>query len=226
MSGGIDELKKFLEGMAASKANVNLGPGLSGFMGFASTDEMAKYSNDMKEMLTKDVEELAAEDGSSKITTLEVRGRKMVIPETGPRRQNAVLFACLYAIRNHEVDVILRTLDAKAYFLAKDGSVTLARLVLDEPKVQPAQEPVAPVQLGGRNILIGEEAQKACLVGIRGIDGKFQKIGVPVGSAQDGGISVKLAGGEIVAVPKELVVWITDEKQLLEIMSEISKAKQ
>jgi hypothetical protein len=226
VSGGIDDLKKLLESMASAKMNVNVGPGLSGFMGFSSTDEMTKYSNDMKEMLTKDVEELAAQEDASKITTLEVRGRKMVIPEAGPRRQNAVLFACLYAIRNPEVDIILRTLDAKAYFLAKDGSVTLAKLVLDEPKAQPVQEPEAPAKLGGRNILIGEEAQKACLVGIRGIDGKFQRIGVPVGSAQDGGISVKLAGGEVVAVPKELVVWITDEKQLLEITSEISKAKQ
>lgn len=229
MSSNIEDLKSLLESMAKSGSNVNVGPGLSGFMGFSSTSEMKKYADDMKEMLSKDVEELASQEGGSSVTTIEVRGRKMVIPQAGPRRQNAVLFACLYAVGSPHVDLILRTLNAKAYFMAKDGGVTLAQLVIDEPKVPPVHDP-APSQeaLGGRNILIdGGDAQKTCLVALRRADtGTHCRIGIPVGQSAEGGVTVKLADGKTVDVPANFVTWISGEAELLKIMTEIAQAKQ
>jgi len=221
------ELEKLMKMFAAVSpgVDVNVGPGLAGFMGFSSTDEMKKHVDEMKAFMEKDVQELASKEGDTAISTLDVRGRKMVIPQNGPRRQTSIIFACLYALENFAIDQILWGLQAKAHFVAKDGAVELALMV--EKPIQREEPPKAHAPLSGRNILIGEEQdQKVCFVGVKNVSGKFCRIGIPLPSTEEGAISVKLASGQITTVPKELVVWVSDEKQLLEIMTEIAGPKQ
>lgn len=141
-----------------------------------------KAVNDMAALMAKNVEELAAGElaSSEGMEILEVRGKKFVLPSgSSPKRTNTVMVACLFALENQAVDKILKSVNARGYFAAQDGSIELRDLFEGiEAKAYEKHE----VRKPGRNILV-ETADPVVdqkpnqLVAIYGVDGRPRHIG-------------------------------------------------
>ena len=123
-------------------SKITLGPGVEKLMeGFAGMESLNKKSSDdvqdMKEMMSKSVDELAAssfsgqKDGSA-LQVIEIRGRKLMIPVVQQqRRLNAITIASLYALFNPDVDAVLMKTKVHGRFMLKDGTVVEEPFVPD-----------------------------------------------------------------------------------------------
>ena len=120
----------------------------------------AAVTNEMKDLMSKSVEELVAGEAPEEITTLTVRGRDLVMPQSGHARAITILYACLYALKNEAVDKILASLDVRAQF-------KIGCSIHTQHLVHPGQPPqdVAPVAEEPttkaepkRNIILGKPA--------------------------------------------------------------------
>jgi len=215
----------------------NVGPGMAEHLktmaAFQGNVPPSEASEMMKEFLSKSVEQLAAEDPESKIETINVRGDAIVLPPKGIQRQNTIMFACLYALRDPEVDRIMRALKLHSQ-LVFDGKVVNRQLVPDAPpgpSIQEAEEKPA------RNIILevgGFVHGKDNLVAVQAGDDKasmwlgtisqdpddtFTKDGVAHYEVRP------LFGGNPITIEEGRLIPIRTEAQLREILNSIASAK-
>ncbi len=215
-----ESLSKLL-GDLTKLGQVHIGPGLEKMAGAVmAKQEIQKKIGEMQELMSKDVEELAAKEGGVERQTIKVRGRSMVIPDSGPRRATAVIFMCLYALENQEIDRIFRELDLKGYFSKDDGSVELA------PLISGGQDHGAPPStLKGRNILlesIQPDSAPIDIVGVRGIYKKIERLGIIVGPMGKHGVPIRFADGSVDEIPEDRFTKLDTAESILAASVEIA----
>ncbi len=149
---------------------VTLGPGvedlMKGFEGFADLNKSAqKDISNMKDLMSKSVEELAAQQDDTGLQVIKIRGRQLMIPtKQHQQRVNAIQIAALYAMDSWKVDDVLRQTKVHGRFMKPDGTV------VHEPFVAEYEAEKVPTTSGnptkvdehkpGRNILVDAEPEE------------------------------------------------------------------
>lgn len=230
--------------MTLEPVSYNFGPGVSDqfkkkFLAAHAGDQPPMNTNDpqfqksvedMKDLMSKDVTQLAAQEAPPK-NLVEVRGRKIIIPE-GAAQANRIFAACLLALGHPEVDRILRDLKVSVTVLRDDGDVERVPLVPlspESPKPPTVQEgpedadrrPIRSILLGGE-----EEPFPAPVVAVKLTpQGAPQAIGVPVERDGPGSVRVRLLDGKEVSVEEGLVEWLRTPEEMYHALAFIVPAK-
>jgi hypothetical protein len=196
------------------------------FLPMSGEQSVKKSVEDMKEFMSKDVVELAAGEPQGS-ETLDVRGRKLVLPTMKDKRRDAIFVACLYALENQNVDKILRALDVKGYFRAEDGSTEL-RPFMEGHGAKPLEKH-EPKKL--RNILIGDQPAKSDevagqMVAVYLTDGGLRCIGAACSwdkmssdSLQPTHCTVRALNGDMILAPVGLIKLLSSPDDLVKALS-------
>jgi len=202
-----------------------------------SAKSQQKAVNDMAALMAKNVEELASGEMASSegMEILDVRGKKFVLPTgASAKRTNTIMIACLFALENQAVDKILKSVEARGYFAAKDGSIELRDLFEGiDAKAYEKHEARKP----GRNILLDVpapmEQKPNQLVVIMGLDGRPRHIGTvhiwdSKGEAPGKPTHhiVKVIGGEEIEASIGLIKPITSVTEMADLSLKISQNQE
>lgn len=153
--------------MNEDEVKLNVGPGLTkeeaqqlmSNVNKELSPDYAKQTEEMKKFMSSTVEELAASDKESlgALEILDVRGRKMVISKKrNHARTSAVMVACLYALKNPEVDSILLQSTLTAHFMTPEG-IEIQPFIENKGEVSISPKPATPPDDGKRNILVPDD---------------------------------------------------------------------
>lgn len=218
---------------------IHVGPGLmeesmaESFNSFNAklSSDVQQSVEDMKNFMSKDVMELASQAGLSvNSQTVNVRGRKMVIPAGGQHRVNAILMACFANLWDSRIEAILRSMGVKGHFLAEDGTIEVRGLV-DEvgAKAHETIDPKASPKMA-RNILIGDVEEKPAsenwpsrIMGVLDApDGKPVCFAVPIARKEGGIVEASELGGAYISVHESHVVWFAQASEIASFATALS----